>query len=146
MSLACRVLSRTFSGWHPRWSFETFSRLFVRTGLSLLVAALVVVVPHDSEAEPERGPLCFGRVPTIVGTNGRDVIRGTDGRDVIHARGGADHVSAGPGDDFICGGRGRDDPLAGNRGYDRFHGGGGTDYCWYFVREIVVISCNPRHF
>ena len=65
--------------------------------------------------------VCGGRVTTIVGTNGPDVIDGRGGNDVINGMGG---------NDFICGGNGRDtlhgddgnDCVFGERGKDRLFG------------------------
>jgi uncharacterized delta-60 repeat protein len=91
-------------------------------------------------------PGCAGRVATIVGTQGRNVLRGTRSADVIVAMGGDDVVRAASGDDVVCGGRGRDrlygergadrlfgqhgrDVLAGGRGHDLLAGGRGRDSC-----------------
>jgi Ca2+-binding RTX toxin-like protein len=79
--------------------------------------------------------LCRGRLPTIVGSSGNDVISGTPGDDIIfagagddevHAQGGNDIVCGGPGDDFIQGGTGRD-RLEGEAGSDSLFGQGGAD-------------------
>ncbi|WP_319803463.1 ExeM/NucH family extracellular endonuclease [Planctomonas psychrotolerans] len=69
---------------------------------------------------------CFGLVPTIVGTNGDDVLTGTNGRDVIMGLGGNDTIVGGTGDDVICGGAG-DDRLTGSNGADVLLGGFGND-------------------
>jgi Ca2+-binding RTX toxin-like protein len=88
--------------------------------------------------------LCNGLEPTILGTDGRDVIHGTPGDDVIFAGRGRDRIYGGGGDDVICGGGGRDrisahagndiifggsgnDIINGNRHNDVIHGGSGTD-------------------
>jgi len=73
-----------------------------------------------------RDQLCDGRVPTIIGTDGNDVLRGTDGPDVILGLGGNDRISGGNGDDVICAGPGNDAVDAGN-GNDRVDGGSGDD-------------------
>ena len=99
--------------------------------------------------------LCKGREPTILGTNGHDVIYGTDGPDVIHGLAGKDQIFGLKGDDVICGGGGNDrlygdggrDLIIGGRGNDKvlgslgddrlkggaatdiIHGGNGTDSC-----------------
>lgn len=65
--------------------------------LGLLAAAFV---PPASARELE----CFNREPTIVGTEGRDVLEGTPGDDVIMGLGGRDQIDGGAGQDFICGG------------------------------------------
>lgn len=71
-------------------------------------------------------PLCLGLPATIIGTNGRDVLRGTEGADVIFAGGGADTIVGLGGDDVICGGAGND-TIKGGDGDDRLLGGGGRD-------------------
>jgi sugar lactone lactonase YvrE len=79
--------------------------------------------PHDIVVEP---PLCAGKVPTVVGTDRRDVIRGSRFADVILVLGGNDLVRGLGGKDVICGGRGRD-RLLGGPGRDRLLGGPGGD-------------------
>lgn len=84
------------------------------------------------------GPLparCAGRVATIVGTRGDDVLRGTKERDVIAGLTGDDRILGGRGNDLVCGhdgkddlqGRGGRDRLLGGAGADRFEGGPGND-------------------
>jgi Ca2+-binding RTX toxin-like protein len=87
---------------------------------------------------------CAGRLPTIVGTPGNDVLVGTARRDVIAAGmgddrvnglGGDDIICLGPGNDFAAGGTGADlisggdgaDTLEGGLGHDRLRGGPGND-------------------
>jgi Ca2+-binding RTX toxin-like protein len=78
---------------------------------------------------------CAGRLPTIVGTSGNDVLRGGNGPDVIMGLGGDDVISGGNGNDVICGGRGADlldgdngdDQMLGGFGDDRLRGGNGND-------------------
>src|SRR4030065_522146 len=102
------------------------------------------------------GEECFGRVPTIVGTEEADVLTGATGAgvlragggggrgaaaagtedaevltgttdaDVILAGGGNDEVEGMGGNDRICGGDG-DDFLSGGAGGDRLPGGGRRD-------------------
>jgi predicted extracellular nuclease len=69
---------------------------------------------------------CNGLVPTILGTDGNDVLRGTNGRDVVVARGGDDVVTGANGDDVLCGNLGAD-RLAGDNGADVLLGGAGAD-------------------
>jgi hypothetical protein len=88
--------------------------------------------------------ICAGKVPTIVGSAKRDVLRGTRLADVISGLGGKDRISglggndvvcAGPGKDKVFGGAGRDrllgqggrDLLVGGKGKDRLRGGAGRD-------------------
>jgi Ca2+-binding RTX toxin-like protein len=51
---------------------------------------------------------CRGRIATVQGTVGDDVLTGTPGADVIVALDGADVVDGRAGADLICGGRGSD--------------------------------------
>lgn len=78
---------------------------------------------------------CLGRAPTLLGTNGPDVLNGTADTDVIQGAGGGDTISGRGGQDFICGGDGSDringgagDDIvfAGNH-RDRVNGGTGVD-------------------
>jgi Ca2+-binding RTX toxin-like protein len=70
--------------------------------------------------------LCNGKVPTIIGTEGHDVLVGTDGDDVIMGLGGKDIILGHDGLDTICGGDGNDKILAGD-GMDWLFGGRGKD-------------------
>ncbi len=70
--------------------------------------------------------LCRGRLATLVGTAGPDVLPGTSGPDVIVGRGGNDVISAGDGDDLVCAGDGDDTILAG-AGRDGVYGEDGAD-------------------
>ncbi|HET9119727.1 MAG TPA: calcium-binding protein [Solirubrobacterales bacterium] len=80
---------------------------------------------------------CAGRIATLVGTSGRDVLRGSRGPDVIAAGAGRDVVRGESGADWICTGTGRDairggrgsDTLIGGKGADRIWGGPGRDRC-----------------
>src|SRR3954454_14363575 len=69
---------------------------------------------------------CSGKIATIVGGPGNDVLVGTRGADVIVGLGGNDRISGGRGKDVICGGSGRD-RLSGGQNGDRISGGGGND-------------------
>jgi len=70
--------------------------------------------------------MCGGKIVTILGTPGDDVIHGTDGPDVIHGLAGNDVIYGGKGNDVICGGDG-DDHLIGGAGSDFLLGGRGND-------------------
>lgn len=70
--------------------------------------------------------LCAGLTPTIIGTDGDDVLAGTNGTDVIMGLGGDDIISGRNGDDVLCGGAG-DDELWGGNGDDILLGGFGAD-------------------
>ena len=71
---------------------------------------------------------CFGKRPTIVGTEGADVLEGTSHRDVILGLGGDDTIFGGVGQpgDYICAGDGADGVLGGP-GRDHIAGEGGDD-------------------
>jgi hypothetical protein len=73
--------------------------------------------PSGSAAAAAR-PHCFGKVATIVGTKGADVIHGTPGADVIAGNGGRDRIFGRGGADLICD---RNTESA------RLHGGSGDD-------------------
>ncbi len=92
---------------------------------------------------------CQGKVATMLGTGGRDVIRGTSGpdvistgagRDVVRGRRGADRICTGAGRDVIRGGPGRD-RLVGGPGADRILGGAGRDRCPGASRRDRLRSC-----
>lgn len=90
--------------------------------MGLLALVFVAAAPADDEP-PRR---CQGKVATIVGTAGDDVLVGTDRRDVIWAGPGNDTIEAGLGSDVICAGPG-DDIVFGGRGNDSIRGGPGDD-------------------
>lgn len=83
-------------------------------------------------------PTCNGRLATIVGTGGDDIITGSPIDDVIVGLGGNDVIDGGGGDDLICGGLGADtlrggggdDVLLGGHGRDKLYGQAGSD--WLF--------------
>lgn len=99
--------------------------------IGALLLALVLGLPLATESSSQTGGvlLCMGRVVTIRGTPGDDVLRGTAAADVIHGLGGDDRLEGLGGDDVLCGGAG-DDILIGGAGRDRLHGGGGRDRLW----------------
>jgi Ca2+-binding RTX toxin-like protein len=69
---------------------------------------------------------CFGRNPTIVGTNGADHLVGTSGADVIAGLSGGDLIEGRGGGDYICGNAGEDE-LDGQGGQDSLNGGADAD-------------------
>lgn len=83
-----------------------------------LVVGLALTAP--------KGQRCFGRKPTIIGSDRSEVIRGTNRPDVILALGGDDRITGVNGDDVICAGPGNDVVNGGN-GNDRIDGGSGND-------------------
>lgn len=70
---------------------------------------------------------CNGLQPTIVGTEGDDVLKGTSGGDVIMGLAGNDTILGGNEADVICGGAG-DDRIEGGTGADVLLGGFGNDW------------------
>jgi probable HAF family extracellular repeat protein len=77
---------------------------------------------------------CQGRLPTIIGGKGNDVLRGTSGKDVIQGGGGNDVIKAGGGNDIVCGGAGND-KLYGGTGKNHLAGGSGKDTCKQGVKS-----------
>jgi Ca2+-binding RTX toxin-like protein len=69
---------------------------------------------------------CAGKLTTIVGTDGNDVISGTATTDVIAVGAGSDRVKGLAGKDTVCGGLGKD-ALVGGKGNDLLLGEGGKD-------------------
>lgn len=69
---------------------------------------------------------CLGETPTIVGTDGPDVLKGTNGPDVILTYEGNDKVNGLGGKDRICGSEGND-KLIGGKGNDKLFGSNGKD-------------------
>ena len=103
-------------------------RLGVVVALTLSAAtptAFGSVTPADRVSV--RAPSsCLGRTPTLVGTNGNDILNGGPGTDVIDGRGGNDTINGSGGKDYLCGGSGNDTINGGNGG-DRLDGGSGAD-------------------
>ena len=88
-----------------------------------LLVEVVVTVPA-SPADP--GP-CAELTPTIVGTDGDDVLTGGNGVDIIFAGDGNDIIDGGNGADIICAGPGNDTIIGGN-GADVIDAGPGDDH------------------
>jgi Ca2+-binding RTX toxin-like protein len=91
-----------------------------------LVLAGALLISLAATGASATTPTCFGRDPTITGTDGPDTLNGTAGSDVILGLGGNDTISGAGGSDFICGGTGND-TLQGNLGRDRLSGEAGAD-------------------
>jgi glucose/arabinose dehydrogenase len=103
-------------------------------------------------------PMCGGRIATIVGTEGSDVldgggdddviaglagddtIRGFAGKDRLCGNDGADKILGGDGNDKILGGTGND-TLQGEAGSDTLNGGSGTDVCQGGAGSNSLSSC-----
>jgi probable HAF family extracellular repeat protein len=77
---------------------------------------------------------CQGRLPTVIGTKGNNVLKGTKGRDVIQGGGGNDIIYGGGGNDIVCGGPGND-KLYGGAGKNKLQGGAGKDTCKQGVKR-----------
>lgn len=115
----------------------------------IVVAILGISLTFPLLAQPVgaqgTAPTCAGKVATIVGTDGADVLRGTKKADVIVGNGGDDRIFGLGGNDIICGNAGADyvlggdgadliiggygnDRLIGSNGNDDIRGGRGDDY------------------
>ena len=86
---------------------------------TVTVIGAVLITAGATGAKPIKS--CQGMTPTIIGTQGADVITGTPAADVISAGAGDDKVTGEAGDDVICGGPGNDE-LQGGDGTDRISG------------------------
>ncbi len=91
--------------------------------LTGVLFASVLVAPAGAQ---EASGLCNGLIPTIVGTDGNDVIQGTFRDDVILAGAGNDQIRGASGADVICGGAG-DDTIYGDSQVDIIFGEAGND-------------------
>jgi len=91
-----------------------------------LFTALAVWAATMSPAGAQVTAMCDGRVATIVGTSGNDVLEGTNGPDVFAALQGDDILWGFGGDDVMCGGVG-DDLIVGGGGFDIIFGAQGDD-------------------
>ena len=108
---------------------------FDELGFGSDTGTVTITVREPDEPGPDPLVRCAGRVVTVKGTAGRDVLRGTPRRDVIAGLGGNDVIRGLGGNDLICGGNGRDrilgaagkDRLIGGRGNDALIGGRGPD-------------------
>jgi hypothetical protein len=92
----------------------------------LACVACVIVLGADVASVSAQTTTCFGRSPTLIGTEGPDELRGTNADDVIVGLGGEDVIVGFDGDDRLCGGNGVD-IIAGARGDDRVDGGADMD-------------------
>ncbi|MDP9135218.1 MAG: hypothetical protein M3N56_10385 [Actinomycetota bacterium] len=90
------------------------------------LSAITAGVASFAVARFEGTPRCGGRLPTILGTKGKNTLNGTKGKDVISMRDGKDIVTGRTRGDIICGGKGND-YMKGGRGADFLLGGAGKD-------------------
>ena len=95
----------------------------VSAGFSAFVTLPPLTPPIGPGAAP---PTCNGIPATIVGTEGKDVLKGTPGKDVVVGLAGNDKLSGLAGNDLICGGAGKD-TLNGGKGNDKLFGQAGRD-------------------
>ena len=94
------------------------------------LSTTVTVVSAQTDPTPNNVPITATVLPvggcTIVGTDGRDVLRGTPGNDVICGRGKPDKIYGLAGNDIIYG-DGGNDTIYGGKGADTIYGGTGND-------------------
>lgn len=86
----------------------------------------------------------LGGNDTIFGNAGRDIICGGDGDDLLYGGSTNDVMDGGPGNDFIDGGSGKDD-IKGGDGDDNMIGGGNKDTCDggpHVVGDTAAPSCD----
>ena len=69
---------------------------------------------------------CDGKLATIIGTDGNDILEGSSNDDVIVGLGGSDKIKGKAGNDVLCGGDGNDD-ISGGLGDDKLFGESGDD-------------------
>ena len=103
--------------------------------------ALVSDATAGSPASAGKSRTCFGKHPTILGTQHRDSIRGTNGRDVIISFGGNDGIRSRQGKDYVCAGPG-DDVVHGAEGVNYMNGGPGDD--WLTADAVLATSRSAR--
>jgi ABC-type transport system substrate-binding protein len=103
---------------------EGMRRWSRRLSAVLIMVGVLVVAPSAGGSGGK--PRCLGKIATIVGTAGDDVIVGGGQNDVVVALGGNDRIEGLDGRDVMCGGEG-DDVLVGGAGPDAIDGGPGTD-------------------
>jgi Ca2+-binding RTX toxin-like protein len=118
-------------GRHARWATPIALGLIATTVAWIAAGHALAAVSSGANNERARrsaasSPLCNGMTPTIVGTDGNDVLTGTPGDDVIDGLGGNDVIHGGAGNDSICGGPGND-IISGQVGADTLIGGPGDD-------------------
>ncbi len=121
------------------------NQMIVLAAVAIVLAAMALLgTTNSADAQKASKARCGGKVVTLAGTPGPDVLRGTPRADVIHGFGGDDIIMGLAGNDIICGGGGQDeitagagndrviagdgdDKLIGNRGNDRLEAGKGDD-------------------
>jgi len=107
----------------------------VMAGMTVLLVVFALTAPPASAKK--RHPRCAGKVVTIAGTHGTDVIEGTSGDDVIKGRSGGDVIHGNGGNDTICG-DGGSDTIDTTNGDDWIFGGAGDDAIYTGLGSDVV--------
>lgn len=122
-----------------------------------LGGAMFATVLVSPAAAQDGSGLCNGLTPTIIGTDGDDVLQGTFRDDVILALGGNDQIRGASGADVICGGAGNDliygdsqadlifggagnDVIYGASGDDEIHGGDGDDVLYGDSQDDLIFG------
>ena len=95
-------------------------------GASLISVAVLMASVVATPAAAQQPLLCNGHEPTIIGTDGDDILTGTQQADVIMGLDGNDTIEGLNGNDVICGNNG-DDTIDGGNGVDWIGGGRGQD-------------------
>ncbi len=113
------------TGWLLAWAMAGLGLARRRTRGSGAPAAIGLLALLSATAVSAQ-ETCNGKVATIVGSPGDDMLRGTKLPDVIVGLGGNDTITGASGNDTICSGPGNDVISAGN-GHDFVDGGTGDD-------------------
>jgi Ca2+-binding RTX toxin-like protein len=106
---------------------------------ALLVFGAALGLPIATITSAGAAATCFGKAPTVLGTEGADRLVGTARADVISGLGGRDRIVGRGGNDRICGDAQRD-RLRGGPGGDRLRGGEGSDDLWGARGEDVLVA------
>jgi Ca2+-binding RTX toxin-like protein len=94
----------------------------------------------------------MGRVATVVGTEGPDVLTGSPADEVIHGLGGDDVIDVLDGNDYVCGGAGNDNltnvgsllgRFSGDEGDDAIRVSGHGDVSYEDAPNGVVLTHDP---
>ena len=86
---------------------------------------------------------CLGKVATIVGTEGNDIIAVPLGNHVVQGLGGNDVITGVLSSETLCGGPGND-ILSGVLGNDHLDGGSGNDLCNGGLGTDTAVNCETK--
>lgn len=86
---------------------------------------------------------CLGKVATIVGTEGNDIIAVPLGSHVVQGLGGNDVITGVLSSETLCGGPGND-ILSGVLGNDHLDGGSGNDLCNGGLGTDTAVNCETK--